>query len=610
MKSILGLLSLVFTFAVFMPVVWAAAPNDIPTGQRVWFDGLDTSAQGYSSTATVPATPTNGATFSSWSSKINVYVAGTARPNTVAPTYAVSTLGIGASFPGNGNRALSVVGDIWGAAATVDVPIFEHFVVTSSSNPAVEGFLFSSENDNGTINRLTSHFPWVNTLYLDPVCCLANRSVPWAPLITNQLYLTNWLGSVGANNKRIIINSTNTVLNANTVGTYSKGAGSFYSLGYGRGRTHAGLISENIVYNRLLNDAEKRILNNYFSAKWGMAIGTDDRYAGDTSANGLFRYHVGGIGQEGTLTQATATSEGLTITNAGFLAAGRYLMAGLPGLSAAGTVSAYDQATSAVLTAPQQLRGITATNLPSNTAWRGNRVWYLDKTDATNGAGNVNLTFDVTGLMGITNFVAGDTIALLYRPTLTAAFQVLATQAFAGSSAFVVSATNINDGYYTVGKIAAPILFNAKTVSTISDPVNGATNPKSIPGAVARYKLTISNQGEGSVDAGTLIISDTIPANMRLFTGGLSAVSPFTATEGTPASGLSCGFISLVSTADCIEFSNDGGATYTYTPSAATDYDATVTHIRFKLVGSINRDTAPLSAPYPNFSLEFTAQVK
>jgi uncharacterized repeat protein (TIGR01451 family) len=593
---------------LFATPLWAAAPNDITTGQRVWFDGLDTTGVGYSSTVTVPPNPANAAIFSSWVSKVNGYTANVAIAGTSAPTYGITTLGIGASFPGGGAKALSVTGDIWGANGTT-VPIFEQFVITSSSNPANQGFLFGSEIAGNSSNRLTSHFAWGNTIYLDPTCCIANRSVAWT-LATNQLYLTNWLASVPANNKKIIINATNTVLNANTVGTYTQNANSFYSLGYGEGSSHAGLISENIVYNQLLNDAQKRILNNYFSAKWGMSIGADDRYVGDTVANGLYRYHVAGIGQESTGSQTAASSEGLRITDAGFLGNGRYLLAGLPGLSAAGTMNAYDQATSAVLTAPKQLVGTVATNLPSNTAWRGNRVWYLDKTDASSAAGNVNLIFDVTGAMGISSFAAGDTIALLYRPTLAAAFQVLATQPYAASSTFVVSAININDGYYTVGKVALPKLYNSKTVTTISDPVNGASSPKNIPGSVARYTITVSNQGEGATDANTTIISDSIPANTDLFTGGLSAATPFTFTDGTPSSGLTCAFISLANTTDCIEFSNDGGVSWSYTPIATADYDPAVTNVRFKLVGSFSRAIAPLASPYPSFTLAFTARIK
>jgi uncharacterized repeat protein (TIGR01451 family) len=589
---------------------WAAAPNDITTGQRVWFDGLDTSGQGYSSTVAIPSNPNNGALLSSWTSKINGYTANNTA-GVSAPSYTVSSFGIGASYLGTGTpKALGVSGDIWGANGTT-VPTVENITVATSNTPSNTGFLFMSYEASNGSNRIGSHFPWISNLYWDPVCCLANRSVPWT-LVANQLYLTDWFASVALNNKQVIINATDTVLNNNTVGTYVQNPGSNYWLGSaGNFNAHSGIISENIVYNRLLNAAEKRILNNYASAKWGMSIGVEDRYAGDTAVNGLYRYHVAGIGQESSGSQTTATSEGLRIVNSSFLGNGRYIMVGLPGLSAAGTMSAYNQATSAILTAPQQLIGTVLTNIASNIAWRGNRVWYLDKTDATNSTGNVALIFDAAGAMGISAFTPNDYVGLLYRPNLTANFQTIATQPYTGSAPnFSISAASISTGYYTIGKVKAPVLSNQKTVTTINDPVNGSNNPKSIPGAVARYTITVNNQGEGQADDSTVIISDVVPTNTELFTGGLSSTPPFTFANGSPTSGLNCTFISLSSLTDCIDFSNDGGSTWVYAPNASLDYDPAVTHIRFKLTGVFNGAPVPATAPYPSFTLNFSTRIR
>ena len=58
----------------------------------------------------------------------------------------------------------------------------------------------------------------------------------------------------------------------------------------------------------------------------------------------------------------------------------------------------------------------------------------------------------------------------------------------------------------------------------INDPFNGVTNPKYIPGAVAQYTiLIISNSGAGTVTNNSIVITDPIPANTTLFTGGLNA---------------------------------------------------------------------------------------
>jgi hypothetical protein len=155
-----------------------------------------------------------------------------------------------------------------------------------------------------------------------------------------------------------------------------------------------------------------------------------------------------------------------------------------------------------------------------------------------------------------------------------------------------------------------PSLINLKTVSIVSDPINNATNPKYIPGAVASYTVTINNTSQGVVDSGSVVINDPVPANTEVYTGGFAAVAPFSFVDGTPASGLTCTFVALNSLTDCIDFSSDNGATWTYVPSAAGDYDPAVTHIRFKPVGMMNGDSVPVAAPYPNFSLIFNVRVK
>ncbi len=59
----------------------------------------------------------------------------------------------------------------------------------------------------------------------------------------------------------------------------------------------------------------------------------------------------------------------------------------------------------------------------------------------------------------------------------------------------------------------------AKTSSVISDPVNGATDPKAIPGAVIRYCLLVSNAGSATATATT--IADGIPALLSYVPGSL-----------------------------------------------------------------------------------------
>ena len=54
-----------------------------------------------------------------------------------------------------------------------------------------------------------------------------------------------------------------------------------------------------------------------------------------------------------------------------------------------------------------------------------------------------------------------------------------------------------------------PSLSILKLSAVLSDPVNGATFPNSIPGAVVSYTLRVTNSGPGTVDNNTLDVTDT-----------------------------------------------------------------------------------------------------
>ena len=59
--------------------------------------------------------------------------------------------------------------------------------------------------------------------------------------------------------------------------------------------------------------------------------------------------------------------------------------------------------------------------------------------------------------------------------------------------------------------IFAANLVASKTSRVISDPLNGSTNPKLIPGAVVEYCITVANSAGGAT-AANVAISDTLPA--------------------------------------------------------------------------------------------------
>jgi uncharacterized repeat protein (TIGR01451 family) len=66
-----------------------------------------------------------------------------------------------------------------------------------------------------------------------------------------------------------------------------------------------------------------------------------------------------------------------------------------------------------------------------------------------------------------------------------------------------------------------------KTSTVISDPFNGVTNPKAIPGAVIEFCIQVSNTGSST--ATNVIVSDTIPANTTFVSGSITAGGTVTA---------------------------------------------------------------------------------
>lgn len=154
-----------------------------------------------------------------------------------------------------------------------------------------------------------------------------------------------------------------------------------------------------------------------------------------------------------------------------------------------------------------------------------------------------------------------------------------------------------------------PDISLQKTSAVINDGVN-ATNPKRIPGALIDYDIIATNSGQGIADMNTVIISDAVPPNTSLYVNDISGsgTGPIRFVDGSPPSGLNYNFISLASTADGLSFSNNGGATYNYTPVANADgLDANVTNIRVSTAGVFLSNTGFGS---PNFLIKFRVRVE
>ena len=135
-----------------------------------------------------------------------------------------------------------------------------------------------------------------------------------------------------------------------------------------------------------------------------------------------------------------------------------------------------------------------------------------------------------------------------------------------------------------------PPLVVTKSSLAFSDPVNGTTNPKVIPGAFVAYTIAVSSPSAYSVTNNSVRVVDTLPAQARLFVGDLGSAGsgPIALVNGAPSSTLTYTYAGLASTTDDLEFSNNGGATWTYIPTPdAGGVDIAVTHVRINPKGTM-----------------------
>ncbi len=173
------------------------------------------------------------------------------------------------------------------------------------------------------------------------------------------------------------------------------------------------------------------------------------------------------------------------------------------------------------------------------------------------------------------------------------------------SPAFSIAGANDPTG---VVNVCLPSI--TKLSILISDPVNGTTNPKSIPGAIVEYVLTISNPGV-AMTADSVVVTDVIPANTSLCVGAAcGGASPVTFAQGTPTSGLAYTFTTLASTTDDVSFSQTATpTTFTYTPApGANGCDPNVAAIRVNPKGTFADGTA--SGADPTFTLRFRVCIR
>ena len=217
-----------------------------------------------------------------------------------------------------------------------------------------------------------------------------------------------------------------------------------------------GDVSEFIIFDGVVNTAERLLVENYLSAKYDIGISLD-LYAGDDVSIGDYDLEVAGIGQEADGSTTSATSTGLTVNDDSFLNDdGDYIVIG------------YNN--------PSTLDGFTGDINPNVIDSRWERDWYVDVTDVGENGGVVEVVFDFDA-MSLPAPMGRQ--AILYRPNLTSQFQAVyfADEIIGTTVVFKTDVSNISDGYYTIGPVNTVIAGTLLSTRMPSAPMMGPPGP-------------------------------------------------------------------------------------------------------------------------------------
>ena len=191
-------------------------------------------------------------------------------------------------------------------------------------------------------------------------------------------------------------------------------------------------------------------------------------------------------------------------------------------------------------------------------------------------------------------------------------YTVTTTVTSSGSKVNTIAAGSLTGSYGNVSvasldpasatiQVSVPLTITKTSVVYI-DPFNDTTNPKLIPGSYLAYTVTVTNPGGVAVTSGSIVITDPTPAALSLYVGNYPGTTgPLLFTAGS--SGATYAFSGLASMTDDVEFSNNGGSTWTYVPTAnSAGVDPAVTHMRIRPKGAM--------AAGSSFTLNFGYLVK
>lgn len=276
-------------------------------------------------------------------------------------------------------------------AASLDLTQWHMFFVGAETNPGSNNAWFSKGSSTQPNYGMWS--PINGALMLPVYDILGIFNAPSAPAgTTNTSY-----NVVEYSNRVLFIFFPYRTLYKNAVSVYTDGGflqlpatnGSQLFIGDTQDNTGwnlDGSMAELILYNSQLNAAQRIIVDNYLSAKYGRMLGTSDLYVQDNPLNGDYDHDVAGIGRVNSSNiHNDARGSGIVqINTPSGLGDNEFLFWGHDN----GALGSWGVA-----------------DIPPTVQARIERVWRVSEVNASGAAvdvGSVNMTWDLSGLGPIT----------------------------------------------------------------------------------------------------------------------------------------------------------------------------------------------------------------
>lgn len=186
--------------------------------------------------------------------------------------------------------------------------------------------------------------------------------------------------------------------------------------------------------------------------------------------------------------------------------------------------------------------------------------------------------------------LAGQAAATL---TITVRAASVTTTATDTNTATLLSYTGLNQSTSNDSASVSVTITPSSPLTTIKTSSSATANP----GQVIRYRVYVSNPGFGVATAVVAVDALSPLTAFRLDTFGAGQHISF--VQGTPSSTVTLG---------TVQYSADGGSTWSYTPAsggggAPSGYDANITHVRMPLSGTMAGQGA-------NFWMEYDVIVR